>query len=446
MKSRTKSPKSQTKSDSSTPHLRRITKALGLLKSERYPAALVVSSNPLRVRSRDGHFPFRQNSDLFYLTGSYAHDLTLVLIPHAQTPLTLLSPPVDKVKQMWEGAQPDPAPLAAALSAKLVVTHDPLRTLLELLRDTHTLYAQSDPQTPSGQLKATLAGYSSTQLRTAPVALVDAEQLTGPLRLYKDPLEVELIRTAAGLTSAALGAALLHIARPGTLERQIASGIEYYYRAHGGAPAFGTIVAAGRSAATLHYHDLNRTLRAGELLLVDTGAELNMYAADVTRTVPVDERTEAELLAVYETVLAAQKAALKAVKPGVAIHTVHAAAAAELTRGLRDLKVLRGNLSQLIKKAAYRPWFPHGIGHSLGIDVHDVGPTPRERLTTLEPGMVVTIEPGLYFSRPAGKVPACGVRIEDDILITSKGIENLTEDVFPKELDAVREALASSAD
>lgn len=433
------------KSPTSTLYHRRIKQALALLKSEKSHTGLVVSSNPLRVRSRDTHFPFRQNSDLFYLTGSYAHDLTLVLLPHARDPITLLAPPVDAVTRLWEGAQPDPAPLAAALSAKLVVTRDPLRTLLTLVRGTQTLYTHSDPLTPSGQLKATLAGYSSTQLRAAPTALVDAEQLTGPLRLYKDQHEVQLIRAAAHLTGSALTEMLPRLVHPGVTEQMIAAGIEYCYRAQGGEPAFGTIVAAGRSAATLHYRALSRTLHNGELLLIDTGAELNMYAADVTRTVPVGERLQPELVTVYESVLAAQRAALKAAKPGVAIRTVYDAAAAELTRGLRELKVLRGNLTQLLKKSAYRPWFPHGIGHSLGIDVHDVGPTPHERLTTLEPGMVVTIEPGLYFSRPAGKVPACGVRIEDDILITSKGCENLTEDLFPRELGAVRELLALGA-
>jgi Xaa-Pro aminopeptidase len=274
-------------------------------------------------------------------------------------------------------------------------------------------------------------------MRGLPSVIVEAERLTSRLRCLKDASEIQLIRKSADLTSAAL----LHAAqfiKPGMKERELAVLIEYLYRLHNAEPAFNTIVATGASAAILHYHQLSRTLRKGELLLIDTGCELDMYACDVSRTIPVSSETSAPLQRVYECVLRAQEAAIRAVRPGVRMTDVHAVAASELTLGLKDLGVLRGNSRELLKKGAYKPYFPHGIGHSLGIDVHDVGPGPSDSLGVLEKGMVVTIEPGLYFSKPVGKIPPCGVRIEDDVLVTARGCEVLTAGVFPKELNEIR--------
>jgi Xaa-Pro aminopeptidase len=274
-------------------------------------------------------------------------------------------------------------------------------------------------------------------MRGLPFKIVEAEHLTSTLRCIKDRSEIEAIKAAAAITSASL----LHVAQyvhRGIREKEIAALIDYLYRLHGAEPAFNTIVASGKSAATLHYHALEKTLRSGELLLIDTGCELNMYACDITRTIPVDGEISPELRELYDTVLRAQIAACKRVKPGVHINAVYKAAATELTRGLKDLGVVKGSVSQLVAKGAFKPWFPHGIGHSLGLDVHDVSPEePSARLGVLKPGMVITIEPGLYFSKPIGRLPACGIRIEDDVLVTSGGATNLTEDSFPKVLEEV---------
>jgi Xaa-Pro aminopeptidase len=170
-----------------------------------------------------------------------------------------------------------------------------------------------------------------------------------------------------------------------------------------------------------------------------------MYASDVTRTLPVGDSIDPALRYLYETVLRAQERAIAKIKPGVLVSELHKTAAEELTYGLKELGILKGKLSALVTKGAYRPWFPHGIGHSLGIDVHDVGPANGDRLERLEAGMVMTIEPGLYFSKPIGPLPACGVRIEDDILVTRTGHKVLTESVFPKELDTVMGLLGSIA-
>jgi Xaa-Pro aminopeptidase len=425
-----------------TPYAARIKKALTLLKRAGEKEALVISSNPLCVRSRDTHFPFRQNSDLYYFTGSYAEETTLVLNPHSKTPVTLVAPPHDPVKKVWDGEQVNLKSLAKDISAELVLTKDALKALVGLVRGVEKIYVQSINGTASSALKAEISQRSVTALRGMPTTLAEVERFTAHLRLYKDPSEIALIEAASEITSDALFG-MLPLVRGGADEREIGAFIDYSYRSKGAEPAFGTIVATGRSAATLHYRALNRKLRDGELLLVDTGAERDMYASDVTRTVPVGVSIDPALRYLYDTVLRAQECAIAKVKPGALISDVYKAAAMELTYGLKELGILKGKLSALMTKAAYRPWFPHGIGHSLGLDVHDVGPSSGDRLERLEPGMVVTIEPGLYFSKPAGHLPACGVRIEDDVLVTLTGHKVLTESVFPKDLDTVLGLLGS---
>jgi Xaa-Pro aminopeptidase len=414
----------------------RIQKALKLMKESGSAEALVLSSNPHAVRSRDIHYPYRQNSDLFYFTGSYHQELQLVLRPSAKDKVVLVAPPKDPVKAVWEGEQPSLAPLARSLGASLHYSSTPLSAVRELLRGVELVHLQSIQGTVSGELRKELSSLSALALRNLPARVGDAELLVAGFRCIKDASEVAAIREAAKLTSATLVHAAQYIRR-GMREREIAALIDYFYRSNGGEPAFNSIVAAGKSAATLHYHTLERTLRAGELVLIDTGCELDMYACDVSRTIPVDGEISPELEAVYDIVLSAQRAAIKKVRAGVHISTVYRAAAVELTHGLKELGVLRGKVSQLVAKGAFKPWFPHGIGHSLGIDVHDVSPNASERLGVLQNGMVITIEPGLYFSKKESHVPACGVRIEDDVLVTSRGCSVLTEGVFPTNLEQV---------
>ncbi len=422
----------------------RIKKAFSLLRAAGRDEALVLSCAPHAVRSRDVHFPYRQNSDLFYFTGSHHPDLQLVMRPQAKEKLVLVAPPRDPIVAVFEGDTPPLGPLARSIGASIRVSKDPYSTVRELLKGAEVAHLQSVPGTISAEIRRELSTVSPVSRSSAhlPPRVVEAELLTASLRCIKDAGEVAAIEQAARLTSATL----LHVAqyiRRGVREREIAVLIDYLYRANDADSAFMPIVASGCSAATLHYHAMTRTLRSGEMLLIDTGCELNMYACDITRTIPVDGTTTPELEAVYEIVLSAQRAAIKRIKPGVHISAVFKAAATELTLGLKELGVLRGKLSSLLAKGAFKPWFPHGIGHSIGIDVHDVSPNPGERLGILQPGMVITIEPGLYFKKKVAQIPACGVRIEDEVLVTSKGHRVLTEDVFPKELDVVCDLLNS---
>lgn len=414
------------------PHALRIKKALNLLKSAPRKEALVVSSNPSVIRSRDTHYPYRPNSDLFYLTGIHAEDVTLVLRPHAENPVVLIAPAEDKVKNLWEGTPAPIKPIAASIKATLITSNEPVKQILSLLRGTEAVYVQSIAGTPSAEVKNDLSNRSTYLLRNLPTSLIDAEQFTARLRLMKDPVEIAQIKEAATITGGALQN-VLPLIESGVQERDIAAFIEYFYKVHGAEPAFGTIVASGASAATLHYRSLTKKLKKGELLLIDTGAELDMYASDITRMVPVGGVLSPQLRDLHDIVLRAQMIAIKKVRPGVRMTEVYMAAARELTYGLKYLGILKGNLTQLLKKGAFKEFFPHGIGHSLGIDVHDSTPTGQEAV--LQKGMVITIEPGLYFPKAIGPLPACGVRIEDDILVTARGHEVLTAGAFTKDMD-----------
>jgi Xaa-Pro aminopeptidase len=414
------------------PHALRIKKALNLLKSAPRKEALVVSSNPSVIRSRDTHYPYRPNSDLFYLTGIQAEDVTLVLRPHAENPVVLIAPAEDKVKNLWEGTPAPIKPIAASIKGTLVTSNEPVKQILSLLRGTEALYVQSIAGTPSAEVKNDLSNRSTYLLRNLPTSLIDAEQFTARLRLMKDPVEIAQIKEAATITGGALQN-VLPLIESGVQERDIAAFIEYFYKVHGAEPAFSTIVASGASAATLHYRSLTKKLKKGELLLIDTGAELDMYASDITRMVPVGGVLSPQLRDLHDIVLRAQMIAIKKVRPGVRMTEVYMAAARELTYGLKYLGILKGNLTQLLKKGAFKEFFPHGIGHSLGIDVHDSTPTGQEAV--LQKGMVITIEPGLYFPKAIGPLPACGVRIEDDILVTARGHEVLTAGAFTKDMD-----------
>jgi Xaa-Pro aminopeptidase len=207
---------------------------------------------------------------------------------------------------------------------------------------------------------------------------------------------------------------------------------------------FNSIVAAGANAATLHYEALAAKIRKEDMVLIDSGAQLNRYCADITRVLPASGMFSQIHRIIYEIVLQAQLAALKKVKAGVKILTIYDAAAEVITEGLKELGVLKGPLKALLKKKAFKPYFPHGIGHSLGLDVHDLSQLRGNNEAVLEAGMVFTIEPGLYFSKSISNVPACGVRIEDNVLVTKSGCEILSPG-FPKDAEQIEALMQSYA-
>jgi Xaa-Pro aminopeptidase len=418
-------------------YVKRIARLAKLLTASAKNTAALISSNPVVQKSHDQNFPYRPNSNLLYLTGAEANGL-LLLVRGDTHKVVLLAPPRDKLRELWEGAVENPKRVAARIGADLVVTGDPVKEVLARLHGAHQLYYQNIAGSLGAKIAGTLLDLRADTQSVYPKSVSQLDLLMQQLRLYKDPEEVRQISRSVTITAAAL-TELAPLIQPGRKEWQIARTLEYYFAANEARPGFETIVATGPSAATLHYTKLSRTLKEGELLLIDCGAEQAYYSADITRTFPVGgEITLPVLRDLYDAVQAAQEAAISAVGPGVLIREVYEAAAAELTRGLRSAGVLRGPLPALLKKKAYKPYFPHGIGHSLGLDVHDIGPLRGNSDARLEKGMVFTIEPGLYFSKRVGKVPACGIRIEDDVLVTARGAKILGPG-FPTELSNLGE-------
>ena len=268
--------------------------------------------------------------------------------------------------------------------------------------------------------------------RRAPVRLVDARLSVHELRLVKSPDEVAVQRRAAAITAEAHTAAM-RAARPGVNEGELEALIDYTFRRRGGAgPGYPTIVGAGVNATILHYVENNAPLAAGQLLLVDAGCEVDGYTADVTRTFPVGGRFSEPQRRLYEAVLETQVAAIDAVKPGATIDAIHDQVVAALTGKLVALGLLTGDVPALVESGAYKPFYMHRTSHWLGMDVHDVGFYSAAGVARpLAPGMVLTIEPGLYVTEDAPVPPeyrGLGVRIEDDILVTPTGNENLTRD------------------
>ncbi|WKZ57019.1 MAG: Xaa-Pro aminopeptidase [Bdellovibrionota bacterium] len=384
----------------------RIVRSQQLLASTETATALILSSATVKVRSHDSHYPYRADNYLYYLTGSQEQDLLLVLLPGKSTPV-LMAPPHDAARAVWDDTAPKPRQLASALGARLITTSQPIKELLPLLRNIDRVLHQAAPQSLARQLVDQLREKSLAGARGLPRLFGDAGLLLDRLRLFKSKDEVALIERAAQITQDSLQRTL-PLMRPGASEATIAKTLEYFFRLQGAEPAFNSIVAAGPSAATLHYTSLRRSIQRGSLLLIDCGAEYQLYAADMTRTIPIGAPRNPLLRKVYEGVLHAQQELLRAVRPGVALATLQQIAIRSLTATLRDLKVLRGSLASLIKQQAYKPYYPHSFGHSLGLDVHDVGSSKRGAQTVLEKGMVFTIEPGLYFRRPNGKIPVGG--------------------------------------
>jgi Xaa-Pro aminopeptidase len=416
-----------------TIHERRIAKLRDLIKG-REDAAALISTSPHVQRTHDQDYPYRQNSNFYYLTGSTAPRMLLVITTKSKTPF-LLAEPVDKARIVWEGLPENPKPIAKEIGAELVITNNFERETLTRLRGIETLYVQNIPGSSAWKVSEQIFARRGDTQSVLPKKLALLDLVMQELRLYKDPQEVKLIKEASETTCRVLHK-ILPLLKPGVTEWEIAQTINYHFGLAGGLPSFDTIVASGPSAAYLHYTKCSRTLRAGEMILIDSGVELGMYAGDVTRTLPVGGRFTPQDKELYSIVLDAQKAAVNRVKDGVKIQRVFDAAAEVLTYGLVQLKVLRGKVSNLLASKAYKPFFPHGIGHSLGLDVHDIGNLRANNGAVLKEGMVVTIEPGLYFAKRTGKVAPSGVRIEDDVLVTSRGGKILSTE-FPKEIKQI---------
>jgi Xaa-Pro aminopeptidase len=391
------------------------------------------------IRNRDVHYPYRQDSDFSYLTGFPEPEALAVLAPgRKEGELVIFCRPRDPEKELWEGVR------AGVEGAREVFGADEAHPMEELEEALPKLLEGRDrvyyPVGADPELDRRLMAWVNVvkgKVRTgarAPTEFVSLDRLLAEQRLFKSKAELKVMRRAARI-SADAHRRLMGLCRPGMWEYQLEAEFVQFCASRGGRfQAYPPIVGSGANACVLHYVDNRHRLKDGDLVLVDAGCELDGYASDITRTFPVSGRFSSPQRALYELVLAAQRAAIRKAVPGNRWSDPHRAAVRILTRGLVDLGILeggRGAVPKLVKEEKYKPYFMHRTGHWLGMDVHDVGDYKVEgKWRQLEPGMVLTVEPGLYISADRTEAPAhyrnIGIRIEDDVLITAEGNEVLS--------------------
>ena len=406
-------------------------------------SAVLLPAASLVTRSNDSEYAFRQDSDFHYLTGFPEPDALLVLLPgRAEGETVLFCQDKDPAKEAWTGIR---------IGAEGAVAHYGVdqafenaerdERLSELLDGREAVYLPLDDEAAvalAEEVRRDL-GARARQGAEAPRALCDVTHLIHERRLIKSEAELVLMRHA-GEISARAHVRAMHTSRPGLYEYHLQAELEHEFLWQGGqAPAYSTIVGGGANACVLHYIENASPLRDGDLVLIDAGVEFDLYAGDITRTFPVNGRFTAEQRRVYEIVLTAQERAVQAVAPGVTLAEIHQGVVQDLTAGLIELGLLEGSVEERVEDDSYRRFYLHSTSHWLGLDVHDVGGYRRDgEPRRLEPGMVLTVEPGLYLPEDDDIPEALrgiGIRIEDDVAVTAEGHEVLTSGVPKRAAD-----------
>ena len=402
-------------------------------------SVLVLPAVPVSLKSRDTERRYRADSDLFYLTGVVEPRALAILRPGGDNgDFVLFVQPRDEEAERWNGARMGPERAAEIFGADQVYDIGEVeKRLPHLLAGTESVHFRMGVGSQVQDLVVNALGTarrSGARKGIGPRSIVDPGEILDSMRLVKDPQEVDRLRRAASVTVDAYHD-LCAVLRPGVGEWELEAVLDSGFRKRGAwGPAYPTIVGSGPNACVLHYVSNERTVEDGEMVLVDAGAEWDLYAADVTRTLPASGRFSDIQRSVYEVVFRANRRAVEAVRPGTTVAQVHREARDELMDGLSALGVLEGGREEILEDESYKRFFPHQTSHWLGLDVHDVGAyTSAGESRVLEPGMVLTVEPGLYF-RPDGAgaigVPRdfldIGVRIEDDVLVTGDSHEVLT--------------------
>lgn len=414
---------------------------------------------PMASRNRDIHYPYRQDSDFYYLTGFPEPEAIAVLIPGDEQEFLLFCRERDPHMEIWHGRRAGPRGAVERYGADHAYPIAQVDKLLPLLLENRerVFYAIGYNPDFDRQVMAWInqvRGQARTGVR-APSTFIALEHLLHAMRLYKEPEEIAVMRESAHIACEAHRQAM-RVCRPGLMEYQIEAEILYTFQRNGAGWSYPTIVGGGDNSCILHYIENNAELHDGDLLLIDAGAEVDGYASDITRTFPVNGHFSGEQRAIYELVLAAQKAAIDQVRPGRRFNDPHDAAVRVLTEGLVALGLLEGEVNELIDTEQYKRFYMHRTGHWLGMDVHDVGDYKiGDEWRIFEPGMVTTIEPGLYIPAGSKRLEShwarlgvrleteleerwwrIGVRIEDDVLVTADGNEVLTT-AAPKEIDEI---------
>ncbi|MED5462964.1 MAG: aminopeptidase P N-terminal domain-containing protein [Pseudomonadota bacterium] len=407
----------------------------------------ILPSAPVRMRSRDVQYRFRQDSNFYYLTGFAEPDAVAIFVPGRDNgEYVLFCRERDRQKEQWDGSRAGPDGVVASYDANDAFPIDDIDDILPGILETRnrvycTLGAYSDFDQRIMEWVKTLKNRASSEIRT-PHEFVALDHVVHDMRLYKSRAEISALRKAAKIAVQAHRRAISSI-RPGLFEYEVEAEYLREFRRHNATISYTPIVGSGANACTLHYIDNCGRLRDGDLILIDCGCEYDYYVSDVTRTMPVNGIFSPEQRAIYEIVLEAQLAAIEKTVIGNHWNDPHDAAVRVITKGLKKIGLLDGTLQSLIRDEAYREYFMHRTGHWLGMDVHDVGDYKvGDEWRILESGMVTTIEPGIYIST-SRKVPAkwrnIGVRIEDDVAVTTDGPDILSKGLAktPDEVEAL---------
>lgn len=403
-----------------------------------------------KIRSGDTEYLFRQNSDFYYLTGFNEQDAIAVIIPHrAEGQYILFTLPKDPQAETWTGKRVGQEKAKAEYKADQAYTLAQLNEIMpELLKNRRRVFCPIGKDAAFDQKLKGWIKHLRVKMRSgviAPSEFIMLEDFVHEMRLRKSFAEIEVMKKAAEISALAHVRAM-SACQPGRMEYQLEADLLYVFAQHNCyPPAYNCIVAGGANACTLHYVENASQLKSGDLVLIDAAGEYQNYAADVTRTFPINGIFSKEQKTLYQIVLQTQKAVIKLIKPGILWSELQDLAIQMLTEGLIKIDIIKGKLDSAVKEKLYLPFYMHNIGHWLGLDVHDpssyrVGKAWRP----LEPGMVFTVEPGLYI-KPQENVDKkwwnIGIRIEDDILVTSSGSEILSKNV-PKEIDEIEELLS----
>ncbi len=410
----------------------------------------IIPSAREATRSNDTHYRFRQDSDFFYLTAFEEPDAIAVIKSSESPKYTLFVRPRDPEREIWDGRR---AGVEGARAEFGVEESFPIAEFDEKLNDIldgaerlyYRLGMNRDLDDTIIRQIARMRAINRKPIHP-PQTIIDPATIIHELRVLKSPEEIEIMQRAADIAAEAHCEAMKAV-QPGMNEFEIEALIERVFRERGAAaPAYTSIVGAGPNATVLHYINNDGVLREGDLLLVDAGAEYKGYASDITRTYPINGRFTKPQREIYELVLKAQKACVEMVRPGVTHDQLKQHSIEVLTEGMVELGLLKGDPEELIKEKKHEQFYMHGLGHMLGIDVHDVGRYYYGKESrALEPGVVMTVEPGIYISVDTKDIPeqylGIGVRIEDDVLCTQNGPRVLTTKV-PKEADEIESLMA----
>jgi len=424
-----------------------------LLKQMGPSSMAILPTATEKVRNRDVHYPFRPDSDFYYLTGFSEPESVMVLLREkSKSRFILFCRQRDRALEIWHGhrygSEGAIEHFAANEAYDIEILHDKLGEWMGgIERIFYTLGHDHEFDQLLTQQVETLRNQSRSGA-SEPLQFISLAHIVHQMRLVKSNAEIKLMQRAANIASEAHIRAMQQC-KPGMNEYEINAELTHCFMKHGShSAAYPAIVAGGKNACILHYTENNAALNDGDLLLIDAGAEYDNYASDITRTFPVNGRFSAEQRALYDLVLDAQLAAIKKIQPGVRYNVHHDTAVRVLTKGLVKLGLLKGDYKQLIKDNAYKDFYMHRTGHWLGMDVHDVGPYKQgQQWLKLRPGMVLTVEPGLYIPPDCKKVAkrwrGIGIRIEDDVVVTRTGNKVLSA-AAPKHADNI-EAIMQAA-